>query len=263
MTLLDFKSQVEPVNQLAKLVQSDRHSILIEGPAGSGKTFLANKFAEIHSIHDFQLVSPKVDEIKDAIAGCIETNSPVVLCIENLDLGVKGAAYSMLKFLEEPMSYVYIIVTCRNINRVPDTIISRSSVVTVGPPVQEDLCRYASSLYFNSYNKLKSSKLWRCCRTFSDVDIVCKMSNDDINYFESLDNTLTFRDSITNIVWNLGHFKDNRETPLNIVIQYVINNSIVLHVKKSGIECLNDLNSGRIAKHTVLTRFAFECKYVE
>ena len=89
------------------------------------------------------------------------------------------------------------------------------------------------------------------------------MSNDDINYFESLDNTLTFRDSITNIVWNLGHFKDNRETPLNIVIQYVINNSIVLHVKKSGIECLNDLNSGRIAKHTVLTRFAFECKYVE
>ena len=258
-----YKSQQNPASEILTLVSSDRHSLLIEGPSGSGKTFLAKYFADLKGIADFQLVAPKVEDIKSAVDNCMKTNSPVVLCIENLDTGVKGASYSLLKFLEEPMSYVYIVVTCRNINRVPDTIISRSSVVTLGLPIEEDLCHYASLLYPNTFSKISGSKLWKCCRTFSDVDTVCKMSQDDLSYFNELDKLLSFNDSVSNIVWTLGHFQDNRETPINIVIQYIMNNTLIPHIRKCGIECLNDINSGRIAKHTVLTKFAFECKYVE
>lgn len=261
---MNFLCQSECITQLKNLAQTDRHSLLIAGPAGCGKSYLANQFAKTLGIDDFQLIMPKVLDIRQAIDQCTVLNNRVVICIENLDMGVAGAAFTLLKFLEEPMSHVYIVVTCRNLSRVPDTIISRSSVMTLSNPRFEDLDEYCKGVHTLEYPRVKQSSVWNCCRTFNDIDTICKMTKEQLDYFDNkLPNMLKFTDSVSNIVWSLGHYPDNSETPVELVIQYILNHTLIHHIKMSGIECLKDIASGRIAKHTVLTKFAFECKYIE
>ena len=64
---MNFICQQQSLKELDTLRLSDRHSILIEGPSGCGKTYLAMQYADMLSISDFQVVSPKVDSIKSAI----------------------------------------------------------------------------------------------------------------------------------------------------------------------------------------------------
>ena len=64
---MDFLCQSECIDQLQNLVKSDRHSLLISGPAGCGKSYLANQFAKFLGIEDFQLIMPKVLDIRQAI----------------------------------------------------------------------------------------------------------------------------------------------------------------------------------------------------
>ena len=261
---MKFKSQQSAIDELEVLVESDRHSILISGPSGCGKSYLSNQFAQMKNISDFVIVKPSVSDIREAVESCIGLDNKVVVCIENLDLGVVGASYSLLKFLEEPSDNVYIIVTCRNINRVPDTIISRSSCVVVGHPRFDDLDLYAKTVYSSRYIAIKQSKLHKCLHTLSDVDTLCKLSDSQIAYFNQIDRWMEkgFRDAVSNTVWNLGHFEDNTETPIELVVKYIMTYTNSKTVRMACVSCLNELSKPRIAKHTILTRMIFECKYV-
>ena len=260
---MNFICQKQPLTELNNLRLSDRHSVLIEGPAGCGKTYLAMQYARMLDIADFQVVAPKVDEIRSAIDACLSLNTRVVLCIENLDLGMLAASYTLLKFLEEPTPNVYIIVTCRNSQYVPDTIISRSTVVVCAPPVDSDLAGYALSVDKSRFEELLSDPLWKCVSTFQDVKLVLGLSPDQLMYFHNLSTLVSFKDSISNIVWKLGHFEDNSETPVELVIRYVMNLVGTIHAKRCGISCLNDISGRRIAEHAVLAKFAFDMKYCE
>lgn len=260
---MNFVCQEQPLAELDSLRLSDRHSILIEGPSGCGKTFLAMKYAEMRNISDFQVIAPKVDDIKSAIQACTCMDTEVVLCIENLDLGALAASYVLLKFLEEPMSHVFIIVTCQNINSVPDTIISRSAVVSVPPPIDKDIITYALSADSGKYTMIQPSTLWRCVRTFREVDTVFAMSLEQLTYFEDLKNITNFRDSVSNIIWKLSHYPDNSEAPIELVIRYLMLLLPTPHIQRSGVACLNDLATKRIAAHAILARFAFEVVYCE
>ena len=124
---MNFVSQNTPTLQLMDLANSRHHSILIEGPQGCGKTYLAKQYAAMLNVSDFEVVKCSVDTIRDAIDETCKIKNDVVICLENLDDGVLSASYTILKFLEEPLPNVYIVVTCRNLKKVPDTIISRSS----------------------------------------------------------------------------------------------------------------------------------------
>ena len=260
---MNFKCQEEPIAELNKLAQAHRQSIIIEGARGNGKTYLARQYAKMIDILDFELVEPKVDSIRSSIEECIKINQPVVICIENLDKGVQSASYALLKFLEEPPANVYIIITCQNIQMVPDTIISRSSVVTLNPPIDSDLELYARDKFGGRYDDIKRISLWSSVRAFQDVDLVMSFSPDKISYFNSLSDTCKFNDSVSNIIWKLGHFDDNTETPLEFVIRFVMNIVRTPFVEKCGIDCIRDLNQGRIASHAVLAKFVFNAKYCE
>lgn len=260
---MKFICQQQPFQELDTLRLSDRHSVLIEGPTGCGKTYLAMQYASMLGISDFQIVAPKVDEIKSAIEECIKLNNNVVICIENLDLGVLAASYTLLKFLEEPAPSVYIVVTCRSISRIPDTIISRSAVVVTAPPVEHDITTYALQKNKEKFQTLNTSLLWRCVTTFSDADKVLDMNNEHITYFNNLNTIARFSDSVSNIIWSIGHYPDNTETPIELVIRYLMFLLNTDHIQHVGIACLNDLNQRRIATHAILARFVFEAKYCE
>ena len=260
---MNFICQKQPLSELDSLRLSDRHSILIEGPSGCGKTYLAMQYASMLGISDFQIVAPKVDDIKSAVDTCIQLNNPVVVCIENLDTGVNAASYALLKFLEEPLPHVYIVVTCRNLQHVPDTIISRSAVVVTAPPVDTDIATYSISANKQKFDELKLTPIWKCVRTFKDADTVLSMTNEQLMYFNNLSQLIKFNDSVSNIVWKIGHYDDNTETPVDLVIRYIMNLVNTPHATAAGISCLNDLAAKRYAAHAVLAKFAFELKYCE
>ena len=113
-------------------------------------------------------------------------NNKVVICVENLDCGVVSASYTLLKFLEEPLPNVYIVITCRNVKHVPDTIISRSAVVNTCPPVDIDISSYSLSKNPARFKELQNTLIWRCVRTFKDAETVLNMTSSQLSYFQNL-----------------------------------------------------------------------------
>ena len=261
---MQLVSQISAIEELTQLASQNKHSILIEGSVGCGKSYLANMYADLLHIADIavQYIAPNVNAIKDAVDACITIQTPVLLCIENLDTGVPAAAYTILKFLEEPTEHVYIIVTCRNIKHVPDTIISRSAVVNVAPPIQSDLLSYAKLRDAQRVTRLMSTKIWRCASTFSDIDYVMSLSDAQLDYFENSYTThMKFSDSVSNLSWSLTHFADNSEIPAEFAIRFLLSTSYNEVVKSACIQALKDLASARIGVHAVICKLLFECKY--
>lgn len=260
---MKFKSQEHSLNQLELLSNYDRHSILIEGPEGCGKSYLACEYQKLLGIDDFQQINPNVQSIREAIDMCIQIKNKIVLCIENLDTGVPAASYTLLKFLEEPTSNVYVVVTCRNIDKVPDTIVSRSTVVSLSTPLDCDIEEFSKVRYLDKYNSVKDLPIWRCVRTFKDAETVLMMSDAELNYFKNLSQSLSFKDTVYNMMWKFGHYDDNSDTPIELVIRYIMDITNSTFVKQCGIECIKDITQGRIASHAALAKFCFDVKYCE
>lgn len=257
------KSQTRPLEELQTLATSNRQSVMISGPAGSGKSYLAQQYANMLGIDDYSAVDPKVADIREALDSCMTINNRVLLEIKNLDMGVPAASYTLLKSLEEPLSHVYIVITCRNPDRVPDTIISRSAVVNLGPPTLDDIDAYGKEKDTLKFNVVSSRLAWQCARSFSDADSVLEMTPDEINYYESLAELCKFNDTVSNLVWKLGHYDSNKECNLELAIRSVIELMHQPFITKCGIDCIRDLNRGRIAQHAVLARFIFNAKFCE
>lgn len=258
-----FKSQSEAITELSNLAQVNRQSLVIEGPCGCGKSYLSKEYANMLKVSDYMSVQPKVAEIREALDSSQSLGTPVVLCIENLDTGVPAASYTLLKSLEEPAPLVYIVITCRNIELIPDTIVSRSAVVNVSPPTNVDIDLFASTTNRLRFNVIKERLVWQCTRSFSDADSVLKMANEEIDYYESLSELCQFKDSISNMTWTVGHYKSGSECNVELTIRSIMELMHKPFITKIGIDCIKDLNQGRIAQHAVLAKFLFNAKYCE
>lgn len=256
-------SQRDSLQELHKLALSNRQSILISGPSGSGKSYLAQQYANMLQIDDYSSIDPKVSDIREALDSCLSINNKVLLEIKNLDLGVPAASYTLLKSLEEPLAHVYIVITCRNQDHVPDTIISRSAVVNLGPPTMSDIDAYGKEKDRVKFNNVCTRLAWKCVRSFSDADDVLNMSLDEINYYESLSEVCKFNDTVANLVWKLGHYDSNKDCNLELAIRSVMELMNKPFITKCGIDCIRDLNRGRIAQHAVLAKFVFNAKFCE
>lgn len=258
-----LKCQDSALEDLRNLANRDRHSVLVEGVSGSGKTYVAKQYAKMLDISDFALVPATVNDIRKSIDTCYSIDSKVVVCIENLDSGVAGASYTLLKFLEEPRENIYIVVTCSNINKVPDTIVSRSSVVTLSNPTEDDLIQF-SSTYPEERRRIMSDKVgvWKAAKNFLDVDYCMNLTSMSyIDHLEELVNFVKSKKPVSDIVWSLGHYPDNTEIPVQFAIKYIISNTTDSKIKKHGIACMKDLDGSRIASHAVLSKFVMECKW--
>lgn len=255
--------QKSALDELKNLANRDRHSILIEGVSGCGKTYLAKQYAKFLAISDIVNVSSTVGDIRKAIDMSYNIESKVVICVENLDSGVAGASYTLLKFLEEPRDNIYIVVTCSNINKVPDTIVSRSSVVTVAVPTESDLDEFIKSYPIERQRLINDrDDIRRSIKSFIDVDYCMNISSTSYyDHLESLLELIHSNKSISDISWALGHYPDNSEIPVRFVMNYIVSNISDRRLKKYGIECVRDLDGSRLASHAVLSKFVMDAKY--
>ena len=260
---MNLRCQSSAIEELDELAKCRRHSIIIEGDSGSGKTYLSKYYANQLGISNYVSISPTVESVRSMVANCLSISTPIVVCVENLESGVAAASHALLKFLEEPTDNSYIVVTATRCQQLLDTIVSRSSIVTVGHPVEQDLIIYATQQDSAKYNKYSKSLIWKAVRTFSDIRTVFGLSDTQILYLESIPKLLLSKEPISNLVWQFGHFDNNAELPIRIALQLIIATTQSQHIRKSAIECLDDISFGRIANHACLTKFFFEAKYCE
>ena len=259
---MNLRCQASALEDLKTQAQSDRHSILIEGPTGSGKSYLAKQYAKFLGVSDFVVVPSTVNDIRKSVDSSYEVDTKVVICIENLDSGVLGASYALLKFLEEPRENVYIVVTCCNMYDVPDTIISRSSVVQVASPTTDDLKQFASSYPEMKVKMIESRPIiWSAIRNLLDIDYALNLSPTYCDHLEGLVDVVKSKRPVSDSVWSLGHYPDNAEIPIKFAIQCIISSTKDLVVRKHAISCVEELGNARIASHAVLSKFMMECKY--
>ena len=106
--------------------------------------------------------------------------------------------------------------------------------------------------------------MWKCVRSFADVDSVIHMPEDVLRYFKDLHKILNFKDTVSNTVWHLSHYPDNSDSDINIVLQYLLSTNLAdKHFTETCVSALTDLASKRISKNAVVSKFVFECKYGE
>jgi DNA polymerase III delta prime subunit len=256
-------SQKSAISELQNCADSGRRSILLAGPAGCGKTYLSKQFANMLKIPDFQMVKSAVTDIRTVIGECYNTQNPIVVCIENLDEGVGAAAATLLKFLEEPLPHVYIVVTCRNVDWIPDTIISRSFLIPVAPPINSDLELYAKEKNVSRYSVLESRPIWRSVHSFPDIDQIFELTTDEVMYIESLYELVKSRKSIQATINGMRYFPEGKKpVPIDLVLSYLVSLGDA-KISKYGYSCIKDLNIGRMGASAVLAKFLFDVRYGE
>lgn len=259
---MEFKSQTSALNQLSELAEHDVHSILIDGKIGSGKTYVASKYADLLKIQDVTILKPTVNEIRDCFEACTTLDNRIVIIIENADLGVPAVFSTMLKFLEEPVNHVYVVVTCRNIQFVPDTIISRCATVSIMSPTHEDILLYARHKDSSKYDSLSGMKLWKILHSFGDVDYLYSLNNENLAFIENTSVEWLKKLPVSNSVWRLNHFGDNSSFPPEYSIRMIMNQSNNPVVKNFCLDCLNNLQKTNIAQHASLAKFVLDVKYL-
>lgn len=260
---MNLQCQTEATTNLKLLAEHKQHGVLIVGPHGSGKTYLARQYASYLGISDFYIINPVISDLKSTINECLESENSIVLCIEDLDSGVLQASYPLLKLIEDCPHHIYVVVTCSNLQAIPDTIPSRCALVTISPPTRSDINQYAKEQDVIAFEKLSGSTLWQCVRGLDDATTVLKFSPEQLGYFNNLPRMLPFKDSVSNITWKLQHFEDNSETPLNIVVRYLMLLLNSDHGTRACIGCLNDLAANQLSKNAILSKLVFELKYVQ
>lgn len=258
---MNFEFQSKAENELKNLIQSDKHSILLLGGQGCGKTYLATNCAKYIGTDNVVCVESNVTDLRDAIDTSYSVSDVVLIIIENLDESTNRSSYTLLKFLEEPRSNIYIIVTCRNIKNIPDTIVSRSEVVNIGHPTEQDIIKYGRNIDLVKYELMSKRSIWNIVRSFYDVDTLYNLDTAKLDYFDELSHGLNFKDTISNMLWSFMHYKDNSEIDLVLVIRYILYSCNSLHVKQFCIEALKDIQQSRISQFAIMSKFLFECKY--
>ena len=265
---MDFVCQRSAIEELKECAKNDLHSLMIEGVSGCGKTYLASLYRTYVHAENMQVVKSSVVDIRDAMDLCWRMDESILLCIENLDAGVKASSYTLLKFLEEPKSDVYVIITCQDRTLVPETILSRSVCVSINNPTVTDLDAYASRKDVRLLHQIRNSKLYKCVNSFSDIDMLFAMPVENMKYFSTVDDILKFNDSVSGIVWKLTHFSDGSEIPLTFMLRYLMLSQPgrcpnVTSYRKKIIQCMNDLKRGSLGSHAVFSKLVFDLKYGE
>lgn len=258
--MMQFESQEHPNFMLKSFAKSKKQSVIIAGNEGVGKTYMARHYADMLNIHNFVVIKPTMDDVDNTLTELLEINTSVCICIENLDTGVIGVSYALLKFIEEPKENVYIIITARNVNKIPDTILSRCVTTYVTPPTQNDIILYCKTYYSTEYARLKDQIIFRCVSSFSDADTIMKLDADKLAYFDKIKNMLEFKDSVSNISYKFSHYEDKSKLPIRILLRYIIEVSGDNIINWYALNCTDDVLLGRVADWCVLTKFIFDCK---
>lgn len=257
---MKLKFQENALKDLEYIADKDSHSILISGIRGSGKTYLASQFAKMKNIPTFHSVMPKIADIRTMMVQSMTLSDNQVICIEDLDDGAYGASQALLKYLEEPLQNVYVIITCNNVSKLTNTIPSRAISVNVKHPLNEDLVSFAKYQNFGKYKQIYDSLVFKSCKSLSDIKAALNFTNDQIQYFDNYKSDNFLKGNVDSLIWNMSHFDDNQPCDPTWCFKCILCGNCSIIVKKAAIDALLSLEEKRISKTAILGEFAMRVK---
>jgi len=145
---LDLTSVRDRLLQTVKLGKFS-HAYLFSGTRGTGKTTLARIVAteigaSVNDIYEIDAASNNgVDEIRllnEAVSTLPLESRYKVYIFDEVHMFSKSAFNALLKTLEEPPKHVVFILATTEIDKLPETIISRCQVFTF-KKASDDICR--------------------------------------------------------------------------------------------------------------------------
>ena len=260
---MTFDCQTSAITDLTTLANCGSHGLIIVGLPGCGRKYVARQYANAVGASDFNLISPSMSEIRSMVDDANSTDSTVVYCVDEMDSGLVSVAYPLLKLIEDCPRNVYVTITCSNIERIPDTIISRCSVVTMPNPTKSDLAQYGVTKDQDLYDTLSKLPLWHSVKSFTDIDELYKLSPDKIKYFDQLIGDLgKSKVGVSNMVWRLQHFEDKSATPITLVIRHLMHINPTKSNLHVYLQCLNELQMNRMSVNAILCKMLFDLKYL-
>lgn len=146
----EFRDQEKIVSVLEAAVKQNKlaHAYLFAGGRGTGKTSMARALAHAvetsdSDIHEMDAASNRgIDEIRELREGVstMPFESTYKFYIIDEAHALTPAAWgALLKTLEEPPSHVVFVLATTELNKVPDTILSRCQVFQFKNPSHETL----------------------------------------------------------------------------------------------------------------------------
>lgn len=255
MELINQRSAVAALDELSR---TGCHAILIDGASGVGKSYLSRYYADKCGIEAYLNVPAKMDAIRETMDSCYTVENPVLICLENLDSGVVGTSYAILKFLEEPPANVWLVITCKNIRQIPDTILSRTIRISIPPVSEDDILTYLRSADSPLKGQVEEHLL-PCLRSFNDVDKILALSADNISYLSNVASLINVKDPISKIVWKLQKFPDGTSTPTDIVVRALMHSRSDFVIP--CIQYFHDVEYGKIPDHAALSLLVMDIKY--
>ena len=257
-----MKNQESAIKELQAYANSRSQAIIISGSRGCGKTWLAKKYAEMLRIGSFSSVDVSVKSIREVIQELSTSGTESVVCIENLDCGVADAANSLLKFVEEPPNGVFIVITCRDSAKVPDTIHSRCHRVFVPRMDRYDIEQYAKQQGEVRLRSIKDIRyMWDAVESTRDIDYLYSIGMDKITELGSLPQYITSNATVSNISWKLQRFSDGSKINVSFLIRMIMHYAQSNDLRLLCIRCLEDLDSSAMPEHIILIKFIVDLKY--
>ena len=261
---MDLTNQILPLAKLQKLHETNHHSILLQGASGSGKTYLAKQFSDMKSEQygyaQFHVVQPKVLDLKEMIESSLQLDDIQVLCVENLDQGVNAASQVILKYLEEPLSNMYIVITCANSAKLPSTIRSRAIQIDIPSPTKIDLENYTKAKNARFYEISKDYSAFKCCKSYSDLNEIMKLSISELQYYDDIKAAEFWKEPVDQIVWGLTHYLDNSKSDIVLALKVLWKSNLNSLIRSNALSALRHLETGRLSESAVINNFVINSK---
>ena len=142
------------------------HSYLFAGSRGTGKTSVARIFAKAigcsdNDLYEIDAASNRgiddIRELREAV-NTLPFESPYkVYIIDEVHMLTKEAFNALLKTLEEPPKHIVFILATTEIEKLPETIVSRCQVFSFKKPSQKILKELVLNLAKKEGFKIESS----------------------------------------------------------------------------------------------------------